>query len=321
MKFGFSSDGTLMGTNTKVNKAEILSQTAMLVSLEIGLPGQSLKDEAATVSVHQTFNAQYDAGYYQKKLYIPSDVSEIRRTASDARLYYREHTLPWRGKNRLLPSKTYMTFVSEMNTLKTFFFNARDNFKADYTNILTRSEQNLGSAMFNIGEYPDILELNDHFIFELDVSPVPAGAHMEDLKDLIGDDLEILKAEINANTEEDLKKATNDLWFRLFDVVRDLQKKMSNKEAKAYHKTIVTNIEDLLVILRTLNVAQDMELERMSEEVRQKLCSFDINDIKESEGLREDLASDAGKIMHDIIGHTGVDPDQARGRKSSNVIT
>jgi len=320
LKFGYAPDGTLLGSNTNIDKAKILSQTAMLITLEIGLPGQSIKDEAATVSVQQVFSTSYDAGYYHKKLYDSDDISDIRRAAAEARAYYREHSLPWRGKNRLLPSKEYMDFVSAMNTLKTLFFNARDNFKADYANVLKRSEKRLGQTLYNQQEYPDVKELDYHFVFELDVQPVPSGDHLNDIKDLVYDDLEIIKAEINSNVEEDLHKAMNDLWFRLFDVVRDMHNKMSNKDAKAYHKSIVTNIEDLLIILKTLNIAGNTELERMSEEIKNKLCSYDMDDIKNSEKLREDLTDETSQIMHDIMGITGVDPDQARGKKTKNTM-
>jgi len=284
----------------------------MLTRLEIGMPGQTQKDDSATGVVHAHYQAKSDAGGYQKKLYARHFTANLTRIASSARLFFRQNTLPWRGRNRLLPSKQYMTFISDMGKYKTEFMNAKTEFKNNYTNIIAEAATRQGS-MHDPSTYPPMVALDNYFMFEIDIDPVPKGSHL-DLKDILMDELEIMREQIDKNNNESFKSATQDLWFRLFDVVKNMQTKMANKNAKAYHKTIITNIEDLLSLLDVLNITKDPELERMGTEVKGKLCLYDINDIKEDENLREDLATEASDLMQGIINATGIDPDIARGK-------
>lgn len=310
LKFGFSNS-TLPGSNTQVekteiNKKELLQNTTMLVTLEIGMPGQTRKDYDATEVVHKAYNADSDAGGYSKKLYARKYTYDLTRIAGAARKMLKDKTLPWRGKDRLLPSKLYMDFIAEIGTIKNRFMAAKEDFKNDWTNIIAEAANRHGT-MHDPNAYPQVAELDNHFYFNIDIKPVPKGDHF-DLREIISDELDILKEELIKTNEKDFNNAASDMWYRLFDVVQSLKIKMTDKDAKAYHKTIITNIEDLLGIMNALNITQDPELERISDEVKTKLCLYDVNDIKKDENLREDIATDAGNIMKDIVQISGITP-------------
>ena len=65
--------------------------------------------------------------------------------------------------------------------------------------------------------------------------------------------------EIDANVRESLKRGTEDLWKRMREVVSHMVDRLNEPESR-FHATFVTNVFDLVELLRRLNVNGDVEL-------------------------------------------------------------
>lgn len=295
-------------TNSNIITPEPLSQTAMLVTLNISMPGITAKDDNATRAAHSVYGIGFASGHYQKNKYAKVYINPVQSVMQQARAYHRNMTMPWHGLNRLLPSKLYFEYTQEMNNHKLEFGNKRDDFIAKWPDIIAEAQNRL-KTLYRPGDYPSAGSLKAYFSFDLEINPIPKGEHL-DLKDLVTDELDILKGEIEKANDRHFKSATQDLWFRLFEVVEAMHKKVSNPDAKRFHKTIVTNIEDLVKLLDSLNVSKDPQLIEMTEEIATKLCTYDVNDIKKSKHVRADLANETDEILDKMSAYTGIKPDK-----------
>ena len=65
--------------------------------------------------------------------------------------------------------------------------------------------------------------------------------------------------EIDENVRESLKRGTEDLWKRMREVVSHMVDRLNEPESR-FHATLVTNVFDLVELLRRLNVNGDVEL-------------------------------------------------------------
>jgi hypothetical protein len=64
----------------------------------------------------------------------------------------------------------------------------------------------------------------------------------------------------------------------------------------------VTNVFDLVEILPRLNVQGDEDLNRLAEQVKQRLCNYSAQDLKKHDLLRVTTAADAANIVAQMDG-------------------
>jgi hypothetical protein len=105
--------------------------------------------------------------------------------------------------------------------------------------------------------------------------------------------------EIDANVRQSLTRGTEDLWKRLREVVSHMVDRLNEPESR-FHATLVTNVFDLVELLPRLNVNGDAELNRLAEQIRQRLCNFSAQDLKKHDLLRVAAATDAAEIVAEI---------------------
>ena len=92
------------------------------------------------------------------------------------------------------------------------------------------------------------------------------------------------------------RKGTEDLWTRLKGVVAHMVERLNEPESR-FHASLVSNIGELVDLLPRLNVNQDADLNRFTEEIRNRLCGFTARDLKKNEILRAATADDAVEIL------------------------
>jgi hypothetical protein len=73
-----------------------------------------------------------------------------------------------------------------------------------------------------------------------------------------------------------------------------------NEPESRFHATLVTNVFDLVELLPRLNVNGDAELNRLADQIRQRLCGFTAQDLKKHDLLRVATATDAAEIVAEI---------------------
>ena len=75
-----------------------------------------------------------------------------------------------------------------------------------------------------------------------------------------------------------------------------------NEPESRFHASLVTNVFDLVEILPRLNVQGDEDLNRLAEQVKQRLCNYSAQDLKKHDLLRVTTAADAANIVAQMDG-------------------
>ncbi len=105
--------------------------------------------------------------------------------------------------------------------------------------------------------------------------------------------------EIDANVRQSLTRGTEDLWKRLREVVSHMVDRLNEPESR-FHRSLVTNVFELVEILPRLNVNWDTELNRFAGQIKQQLCNYSTHELKKDDLLRVTAATDAASIVAQI---------------------
>lgn len=276
--------------------SEILTQTTMLSFLQIGLPGVQSKDTKITNDTKSLYSTSEDIGYFSKTKYSKKDVAKLNDVARRARQLRKDKTLPWDGEARLLPSKMFQDFITEITQLQTEYNVEKAAFKANIATIIQNAQNRLApTGTFDIADYPTAGQIDDILYFEHKITPVPDSSNFASIKNLISDELEILEEEMEEENNKRFKQSMKTIFHRIYDVVVRVEKTLADPKKK-FQKSMITNIEDLINILPQLNYAEDETLDEMVDELKDKICGVDIKELRENPIVRQQVATDAGKI-------------------------
>lgn len=283
-----------------------LSSRAMLCALSISAWSARKHDPDASEEIAVRHGAQADAGRYHKVLLPKEALAEIQKIVSEARQEHYFLTLPWDDDGcRLLPAAAYMDHVAKMRLLSGRFFIAVDALIGQFSFLIEQAKTRLG-GLFRQQDYPSVDELRAKFSFETKVRPLPDAG---DFRVALGDEeRDRVKRQITAAVEASLQVGSRDLWFRLYEAVQHMADRLTAYKVTGegvehpFRDTIVSNLVKLVDVLPKLNVTNDPELSRLTEQVRGSLL-IDPNELRKSESVRLDTAQAAAAIAQRMAGY------------------
>lgn len=302
-----------------------LASKAMLCSLSIKDWDGYKFDREASEEIAEIHGAAKDSGRFNKRLVHRKDLEEITKIVGRARRDHAFVTLPWSDEGyRVLPAAAYMDHTNTMRGHAADFKSAVSRFVTRFEDLVT-NQSRLGT-LFKVDDYPgmrkegEILrlafpeELRARFCFETKVLPLPDA---EDFRVSIGDqDLERIRRQITDSIQASLRVGTRDLWQRLYKVVSHMSARMAEYNAAAdgskpkLFDSMITNIVEIVDVLPKLNIAEDVELDRMAGQIRRSLL-VDPKELRTSDTVRSDTARAAADIAQRMAAYMGVPPQQA----------
>ncbi len=277
----------------------MLSTKALLIHVSISEWGARKIDRKATGQVETTFLTDRKVGQFSKRL-LPSakELEKISALARETRKFFHENTLPWLSDgSRILSSKNYLDFSSEMRKRKDAFDAAVKAFLIEYPVLRNAARAKLGE-LFNENEYPSEAKLSRAFEFEVACLPIP---EVSDFR------VEILDTEKDAflNKMRDVEsKAIKECYSRLSEVVRNAAEKLASPKA-VFRDTLLENISDICALLPKLNAFDDQELEKTRLEVEAIVSKISPETCRENATERENAAkklADINSRMGAIMG-------------------
>lgn len=286
-----------------------ISTRAMLVNLSIGIYSSSKTDKAVTEDVTRQHNAAADAGRFNKKLLDKKAMAEIKGVCTRARQYHYENTLPWSNEGpRILPTARFAAYDKEMRTIKDDFDIAIKNFIVEYPDYVKDAESRMGS-LFLAEDYPSAGDVGEKFTWVLDILPLPSSNDFR--VELSKDVTDHLKKEMDTRNEETVRKATLSVWQRAFDSISHVVNKLEDykvvigtdgksKVENAFRDSLINNVAGLAELLPALNIANDPKLNKLADDLKNRLTSHSPDDLRKDESLRTSTAKDARKILEEI---------------------
>ena len=235
-----------------------------------------------------------DAGRYNKLLIAKEALQNIQKVVSTARAFHYDNSMVFSDNGgRLLPIANYFDYLEKIKEFQSEFQKEVRLFLNQYDTFKESAKLRL-NGMFKEADYPNIEELRQKYKFTVHYEPLTQAEYL-DVE--IGEEmLREIKSDITQRHNESVKKAMDDIWNRLFKVVGKMEKTLSNRDA-SFKNTLVTNIEDLCKILPKLNVTEDKNLTKLTDEVIEKLTNESAQNLREDTFVREEVAQAAQEIL------------------------
>ena len=277
-----------------------ISASAVLVELNISVWPASKIDREMTEQVNTGASAVRDASQTKKNLFAGTSLrKDIEKFAARVRLYHNTHTLPWADKGqRQLPTKLFMEYKQTMNSYEQTFEFMCDNFFVEYPRLVAEAPANLGT-MHNAADYPELDEVRQKFGFRRAVDPIPESGDFR--LDVSAEDLDEVRSQYESKFEERIADAMKAPWDRLHTMLTGISQKLTDKEGddekKRYFDSLITNPLELCELLGKMNVTNDPKLEDARRQLEVAMIGADIESIKESAVVREEIKSKVDAIL------------------------
>jgi hypothetical protein len=277
-----------------------IASSAVLVELNISVWPANKVDREMTNTVNEAASAVRDASQTRKNLFAGTTLrKDIEKLAARIRLYHNQHTMPWADKGqRLLPTKLFMEYKQTMNNYEAQFNQMCNNFFIAYPQLVNEAQVHLGT-MYRADDYPDLTNVREKFGFRMAIDPIPESGDFR--LDISAHDLDEMKAQYEAKFDERLAEAMRTPWERLHTVLTAMSEKLKDEEGeeskKRYHDSLVTNAVDLCGLLDKMNITNDPKLEDARKQLEATMLGADIEYIKESSMVRENLKNKVDAIL------------------------
>jgi hypothetical protein len=128
--------------------------------------------------------------------------------------------------------------------------------------------------------------------------PVP---ETKDFRVDIADDIrEEMQKEYQKAYEGRVETAMSDAWSRLHNTLEHMVDRLSGDDKKIFRNSLVDNALELTNLLTRLNVTKDPKLEHARQALEQSLVGVTADDLRESQGARQEILSRVNEIMESI---------------------
>jgi hypothetical protein len=276
-----------------------ISSSAVLARLNISVWTANKLDKGATDRVIASNGATEKAAQVHKNLMAGTHLrKDIADYAAECRLWHNTWTLGWEDRgSRLLPTSLFMDYKAQINIRRDTFTKMVDTFCDNY-DAHVQIARNYLAGLFNANDYPPVEEVRSKFGFSLVFNPVPEAGHF--LLDIPAQELEETKKSCEQEIESRLNDAMNGAWDKLHTMLVGMSDKLTESDEdtkKRWHDSFVTNARDMCRMLTHLNIARDPALERARRALESAMSGADIEVIKDSGAVRQDMKAKVDSII------------------------
>lgn len=273
-----------------------LNNKAMIVTLNVSCWTARKQDKKVSAEVDAAHNAR-DAGRYNKLLIDKSHLDPLTSHAGKVRQYHYKMTLPWMDNGgRLLPSKLFMEYRNGIDNLRTEYQRLVDDFLKVYASNLVQDARVRLGTLYDPEDYPDSTTLREKFGIEMDILPVPTASDFR--VDVAESEINRIREEINRNVVLRQRKAMDDAWSRVHDVVDTIYLRLSANKP-VIRDSLIENARELTALLPGLNVIDDPAMTAVAKEITDNLLE-DVWTLRNSRTARAKVAAAAQAILQKI---------------------
>ncbi len=246
-------------------------QRAVLVSLNISIWDARTKDVALGHELAQAKNAD-DACVRVWKSLLPGckTLGKLVSLRTQARRFHYENTFAWQHRGvGMLPVKNITPYTTREQELREKFYGMLPTFKEECESIQDAVRVKLGDA-YKATDYPPPASIIERCHFDIVISPMPAGgiALPEELSD---EERRRIERSARESLEAAQLEARKDLRKRLYDVVADMEDKLS--KPKDLRLASIKHLESMLALLGRLNMDEDEEFEKLRKDAENRLAA------------------------------------------------
>jgi hypothetical protein len=276
-----------------------IASSAVLIDLNISIWTARKLDKNVSKEIDINKNTTIKAGNYNKHILAGSDqLDAITKLANEIRDWHGRQTLPWSDTGtRLLPMTNFFDYKQQLGVYEAEFKSRINTFIQQYPNIIQSMVYKLGN-LFDRSEYPDADKIESKFNLRYTIMPVP---ETKDFRVDIAEDIrEEMQKEYQKAYEGRVETAMSDAWSRLHNTLEHMVDRLSGDDKKIFRNSLVDNALELTNLLTRLNVTKDPKLEHARQALEQSLVGVTADDLRESQGARQEILSRVNEIMESI---------------------
>jgi hypothetical protein len=292
-----------------------LKQSAVLVSIHLSKFSIQKQDKEATRQVAQDNGSDVTRAKVVKTLLDPKRMQAINELDTEVRTYHYERTVAWgEGQARMLKNRIVTEYAAFMSQKESERQRLVDEFVAGYEQFILEDTAGLGT-LAKRSDYIDPRRVARKFKMVVEYLPVPDSDHFEILG--IDNHIDAIKAQLEENTLTALDGVQREISGRIRTVIEHLVERLTalndknggngpsgiaNGKIVRFHGSTISNISDLADLIPALNVAGDPELDALAEQMRERLCGYDAEAIKDSPTVRAKIETEANDILSKLDG-------------------
>lgn len=279
-----------------------IETSAMLVELSISCWTARKLDKRVSQEVDTTNGARARAGNYNKNLMAGTQkLDNIVKFAANARAWHNANTLPWSDNGlRLLPVENFLRYKERLGELEQEYSALVQDFLTSYPNLVDAAAFQLGN-LFDRSEYPDVEDVQGKFRFRYVFSPVPTAG---DWRVNIGNQARAeLEEQCNTAINERVQAAMKEAWSRMHECLSHVSERLEDNgsgpdaKRKVFRDSLVENAQELVEMLKVLNVTKDPELERARMLMAQTFTGLEAEDLRDSDAARRGVKAEVDAIL------------------------
>lgn len=265
-----------------------ISSSAMLVDLSISVWTGRKLDKSVSAEVDASKNTKGKAGNYHKNLLAGSEkLAEIGKLSSSIRNWSYSQTSPWSDAGtRLLPSTLFFDYKAKLTEYEKMFTDKVTEFLAEYDVLVSKAAFQLGD-LFNREDYPPVEKVAQKFGMFYTFSPVPEAGDFR--VDIGNAGMAELQEQYQLAYKTRIEASMKDVWGRLHEALSKMSERFDYQEGetkKIFRDSLVENAQELVGLLKHLNINNDMQLEHMRLELGGRIGGFTADDFREDDALR-----------------------------------
>lgn len=272
-----------------------LSQHTVLVEFSVSMPRWSKKATDLAKEAAVNHNAAERMHSHTEKTLDADAFGAITTWEATTRGEHRKRTVPFSDKGpRMIAAGGLLQYKQIMDdaidvgrSLWTDFLNAYD--------VAVQDARYLRGTRFDINDYPTRAELEDEFSIKFRILAMPDVGNLPTA--LAG----IVAQESQAAIDAAVAEGKRWVFKQLRDPIAHMHEKLlgyTGGRKGAFHDTIVTNIQEVLDILPSINIDGDPQITQMGEAMRAALTTYSPDDLRDDDNARADVAQAAQDILN-----------------------
>lgn len=273
----------------------------MLCSLNISMWGVSKHDREASRKVANENGADQERVKVIKKLVDSSScMKKLTTLAGTARnnTHY-ALTVPFARGNDILPGPHYFKYTKEMHDYEQQWRPLVKEFcEIEYLDLLS-TQKGLGT-LAKASDYPSPDKIRHKFGFGYRLFPMPTTNFPKGLESFLGSELQAVAMQAQSDIEKAFDAGKQDVLMRVNTQVNHVLEKMkgyTGSRQGAFRDSLIENLDELVALIPGLNITNDPVIDSLTKEIKDGLCFYSAEDLRNSDVAREITIEKAEAIL------------------------
>jgi hypothetical protein len=291
-----------------IDNAASLSNRAMLATLKIRAWSGKASDREANDKMAASNGADATMTSVIKSLVNANALKPVQEVAREARAAFHENTAVWQDDGtRILLSKNFQAFDTQISKLRNDFVNVRDSFLGIYEREAGLAKTRLGNLARDT-DYPSREKIAGKFSFYNNYRPISEASDWR--VNLSEEQIAKLAQDTRAQTEAAMHAATNEGITKAIEALEKLAERMDayqpadgeNRAEGIFRDSLIANVISIAKTLPNLNISNDPRVDRAAQEMISRFLAMDPDVLRNSDTARAKAKADAEAVISSMKG-------------------